>query len=91
MATATKTAPSIQSIVRDDEHGQSIVIETLTEKHFNRAREIENEFIGSTGKAFCFGMCPFSWCPMQEEEFESIYRKHPDRCSTYGLAIRQTD
>jgi ribosomal protein S18 acetylase RimI-like enzyme len=90
MATP-KTAPSIQSIDRNDELGQNIVIETLTEKHFDRAREIENEFLGSTGKGFCFGSCPFSWCPMPAKEFETIYRKNPDRCSTYGLAIRQSD
>ncbi len=27
----------------------------------------------------------------KREEFEGIYRKDPDRCSTYGVAIRQSD
>jgi ribosomal protein S18 acetylase RimI-like enzyme len=89
--TTEIAAPRTQTIVRDDKHGGTVVIESLTEKHFEAARKIENEFFGSTGKGCCFGMCPLSWCPLGKEEFESHYRKHPDRCSTYGLAIRQTD
>ena len=110
MATSKTTAPSVQSMVRNDDeqqeqeqeqeqqqqHGKNnnnlvVVIETLGEEHFHRAREIENEFTGSTGKGFCFGICPFSWCPSSETEFESVYRKHPDRCSTYGVAVRTSD
>jgi ribosomal protein S18 acetylase RimI-like enzyme len=88
--TTEKTPPVAQTIVRNGKHDDSVIIETIAEKHFERAREIENEFFGS-GKGCCYGMCPFSWCPMTKEEFESIYRKDPDRCSTYGLAIRQAD
>jgi ribosomal protein S18 acetylase RimI-like enzyme len=87
------TAPGSQTIVRDDDEDNSsaVIIETLSGKHFDRVREIENEFFGNTGKGCCFGLCSFAWCPVRKEEFESVYRRDSDRCSTYALAIRKSD
>lgn len=82
------TAPSTQRITRNDS-SLRIIIETLTSKHFERAREIENDFVA--GKGCCFGTCTYAWCPTAKDEFESFYSKDADRCSTYGLAIREAD
>jgi ribosomal protein S18 acetylase RimI-like enzyme len=83
--------PNTQTIVRnDDKDSSGIIIESLTKKHFDAARKIENDFLGA-GKGLCFGLCPYKCCPMSEKEFEPIYRESPDRCSTYGLAVREED
>uniref|UniRef100_A0A7S4J080 N-acetyltransferase domain-containing protein n=1 Tax=Odontella aurita TaxID=265563 RepID=A0A7S4J080_9STRA len=87
-------APSNQKIIRNDEDeddsNRTILIEILSEKYFERAREIENEFSG-TGKGFCFGLCSYSHCPRSKEDFASTYSNDPDRRSTYALAIRKSD
>eukprot|EP00542_Grammatophora_oceanica_P001668 CAMPEP_0194061736 /NCGR_PEP_ID=MMETSP0009_2-20130614/75441_1 /TAXON_ID=210454 /ORGANISM="Grammatophora oceanica, Strain CCMP 410" /LENGTH=217 /DNA_ID=CAMNT_0038713177 /DNA_START=144 /DNA_END=793 /DNA_ORIENTATION=- len=98
--TGAAAAPTTQKIARneDEEEGgdekndktDEILIESLTEKHFDAARKIENEFLGG-GKGFCFGLCPYTLCPMGRGEFEGVYRKSSDRCLTYGLAIQQHD
>ena len=83
-----KPPPATQTITREGETGDPTIIriETLTENHFDAARRIENEFIG-IGKGFCFGLFPYRMCPMGSQEFEGVYRKSSDRCSTYGVAI----
>jgi ribosomal protein S18 acetylase RimI-like enzyme len=87
---AITSAPDIESINRDsDGQDNKIVIQSLTEQQFDEARRIENAFVGSKG--CCFGLCSYSWCPTSTKEFESIYRDDPDRRSTYGVAIRQSD
>eukprot|EP00553_Chaetoceros_curvisetus_P004092 CAMPEP_0204623118 /NCGR_PEP_ID=MMETSP0717-20131115/8841_1 /ASSEMBLY_ACC=CAM_ASM_000666 /TAXON_ID=230516 /ORGANISM="Chaetoceros curvisetus" /LENGTH=194 /DNA_ID=CAMNT_0051638071 /DNA_START=122 /DNA_END=706 /DNA_ORIENTATION=- len=77
-------------MVRSSEKSASITIETLTQKRFEEARKIETDFM-TTNKGFCFGICPYIWCPPTKEDFEDIYNSSPDRCSTYGLAIREAD
>lgn len=67
-----------------------VMIEPLSEQYFNQARNVENEFLGGTGKGCCFGICQYSHCPASKDEFESIYRKDPDRCQTYAVAIRRS-
>jgi ribosomal protein S18 acetylase RimI-like enzyme len=81
--------PTTQSIVRDDSM-DDIVIEPLTERHFDTVRKIENEFVGAN-KGFCFGCCPYKWCPTTKDKFEVPYKKDPNRLATFGLAIRSSD
>lgn len=88
--TAESRAPKSQNIVRNEDHDADVRIESLTEKHFDAARKIQNELTGTSGKACC-GICPLAWCPASNVEFEAKFRKSADRCSTYGLAIRKTD
>jgi GNAT superfamily N-acetyltransferase len=85
-------APANLSMVRDDQKksNNGIIIESLTEKHFKAARKIENDFLGA-GKGCCFGALPFWLCPLSAVEFEATYRMSPDRCKTYGVAIREED
>lgn len=92
ITTNSSTAPTAQGINRNDNHEDDsiIIIETLTSKHFDAARKVENEFYGA-GKGICFGCCPLAWCPTEKGEFEAVYRSDPDRLSTYALAIRQSD
>lgn len=86
--TTMAAPPSSQMI---DRHGDSeIVIESLTATNFDAARKIENEFLGA-GKGLCFGLCPYRCCPISKTEFEPIYRESEDRCSTYGVAVREAD
>ncbi|KAL3794455.1 hypothetical protein ACHAWO_000238 [Cyclotella atomus] len=72
---------------KDDEHKGKIVIQSLKEQQFDEAMKIENDFFGTRG--WCFGGCPYSWCPASKVEFD--YKDDPDRRSTYGVAIRQSD
>eukprot|EP00980_Cylindrotheca_fusiformis_P009761 scaffold2153_cov131-Cylindrotheca_fusiformis.AAC.4 len=65
-------------------------MEPLTEPYFNAAREIENMFT-STGNGFCFGLCPYRWCPMPQEGFSSMHRNDPERCLRYGIAIEDSN
>mmetsp|Transcript_11216 Transcript_11216/g.15725 ORF Transcript_11216/g.15725 Transcript_11216/m.15725 type:complete len:204 (+) Transcript_11216:62-673(+) len=81
--------PTTQSIVRDDNKVE-IIIEPLTGRHFNAVLKIENDFVGAN-KGFCFGMCPYKWCPVDKDDFEVPYKKDADRLATYGLAIRSFD
>eukprot|EP00558_Chaetoceros_sp_UNC1202_P011309 CAMPEP_0197252690 /NCGR_PEP_ID=MMETSP1429-20130617/62332_1 /TAXON_ID=49237 /ORGANISM="Chaetoceros sp., Strain UNC1202" /LENGTH=196 /DNA_ID=CAMNT_0042715139 /DNA_START=80 /DNA_END=670 /DNA_ORIENTATION=+ len=74
----TTGAPTALSIDR---------IETLSETHFNDARQISNEFLSTTNKRACL-ICPCGLCPDTKEEFEGFYRRSPGRCSTHGLAVR---
>ena len=88
----TADAPTKQSISRDDnadDDDNKIVVERLRETHFVQALEVENEFMGSTNKAMCYGLCPLKWCPSSLSDFEKIYRNHPDRCQTYGVAVQK--
>lgn len=77
-------------MVRNDQSDDGITIECLSEKHFDAARRVENEFIGA-GKGCCFGVLSYKLCPLSAMEFESVYRKSPDRCDTYGVAVREED
>eukprot|EP00980_Cylindrotheca_fusiformis_P016168 scaffold4805_cov136-Cylindrotheca_fusiformis.AAC.23 len=79
-------------MVRDDkdDSNSEVVIETLTPEYFDGARAVESGFV-QTRKGFCFGLCPYRFCPVSKSEFEQIYRQSADRCSTYGVAVRQTD
>jgi len=83
------SSPTTQSIVRDD-NMDDIVIEPLTSRHFNAVLKIENDFVG-VNKGFCFGMCPYKWCPTDKDEFVRPYKKDADRLATYGVAIRSSD
>jgi GNAT superfamily N-acetyltransferase len=87
MMSETISAPNYSSIIRDDEHKGKIVIQSLKEQQFDEAMKIENDFFGTRG--WCFGGCPYSWCPASKVEFD--YKDDPDRRSTYGVAIRQSD
>jgi len=68
----------------------TIRIQTLTEDYFEEAREIENDFLAD-GKGFCFGCCPYSWCLMPQAGFASMHRRDEDKCSRYGLAIKDDE
>jgi GNAT superfamily N-acetyltransferase len=70
--------------------GGLVAIEPLSETYFNEARRINQEFLGTTNKR-CMGVFPCGWCAPSKHDFEAVYRASPDRCSTYGLAIRTSD
>jgi len=74
---------------KEEDYTTTIRIETLAPMHFERAHEIEEDFFGNTGKGCCFGACPYGWCPTPRQDFESFYLNNPDRCSTFGVAVRQ--
>ena len=88
MTSEILSAPNTNSIVRD-ECGQEpkVIIKSLTEQQLDEAKRVENAFIVTRG--WCFGLCSYSRCPASSMEFD--YRNDPDRRSTYGVAIRQSD
>lgn len=86
----TGTIPSPMAIMdrgEDRTDNLTVVVQPLTPEYFDDARQIYNEFLSSSHKGCCGGLCPFALCPASRSEFEAIFRKSPDRCSTYGLAM----
>ncbi len=56
-----------QTMIRSNEGSASITIEALTQKRFEEARKIETDFM-TTDKGFCFGLCPYIWCPPTQKK-----------------------
>ncbi len=82
-----KTPPITQTIVRNEVENDAIVIETLAEKYFDRARDIENDFFGSNGKGCCFGLCPFSWCPASVSTVHLVRSIHSNLLLNYAFIL----
>lgn len=62
-------------------------VETLTPARFEDVRAINNEFIGTSGKACC-GICPFRWCPIPSDAFAKSYAGDlADNVPLTGVAV----
>ena len=79
-------APTTQTMVRNDEQQQQVQIVHLTPEHFQAAHDVELSFV-THRKGCCFGLCPLSWCPEPQSEFDGVYQNHNERRETYAVAI----